>query len=326
MIPKVISTFSGCGGSSCGYKMAGCSVKLAVEFDDNAVACYKANFPETVVFHGDIATLTTEEALRLSGLKPGELDIFDGSPPCQGFSTMGRRKFEDPRNQLFKEYCRLLMELQPKVFIMENVPGMIRGRMKVIYNEIHAALRKCGYKVKAQVLSASNYGVPSARQRLIFIGVRKDFGTVPSFPLGSSRAVTVREAFRGVPAEEPVKLEGKAAIMYPRIRPGYDAGEVHKAMWGSEALFSVRRLAWDKPAPTLTKVMNPNVAALCHPEEARVVTVAEAKRLQSFPDSFVLIGNNLQKWARLGNSVPPLLMKAIATHIRTEILEKIAHG
>jgi len=326
MIPTVISTFSGCGGSSCGYRMAGCKVRLAVEFDDNAVACYKANFPDTQVFHGDIATLTSEEAMRITGLKPGELDIFDGSPPCQGFSLMGRRKVEDPRNQLFREYCRLLGELQPKTFVMENVPAMIHGRMKAIYNEVQKSLRNCGYKVKAQVLAASAYRVPSIRKRLIFIGVRNDLNIVPSFPRGSRYQVTVREAFRGVPSDENVKLEGKAAIMYPHIEPGDDAEPVHKKMFGSEALYSVRRLEWNKPACTLTKIMNPAVAAICHPEEARVITIAEAKRLQSFPDSFIFVGNNLQKWARIGNSVPPLLMKAIATHIRTEILQKIAHG
>jgi len=104
----VISAFSGCGGSSLGYQMAGGKVRLAVENDSNAVAIYKANFPGTPIHHGDIFKLPVDECLEKAGIESGELDIFDGSPPCQGFSTAGRRKFGDDRNQLFREYIRLL--------------------------------------------------------------------------------------------------------------------------------------------------------------------------------------------------------------------------
>ena len=125
--PTVISLFAGCGGSSLGYSMAGYRELLAVEWDDHAVETFKANFPDVPVYHGDIAKLSVEEALRITGLKPGELDVLDGSPPCQGFSTAGKRKMDDSRNQLFREYIRLLRGLQPKVLIMENVSGMVKG-------------------------------------------------------------------------------------------------------------------------------------------------------------------------------------------------------
>lgn len=119
--PAVISTFAGAGGSSLGYSMAGFRELLAVEWDDNAVETFKLNFPDVPVYHGDIAKLSVDEVLKMTGLKVGELDVLDGSPPCQGFSTAGKRQLDDPRNQLFREYVRLLRGLRPKVFIMEYV-------------------------------------------------------------------------------------------------------------------------------------------------------------------------------------------------------------
>ena len=107
--PTVISTFAGCGGSSLGYRLAGFRELLAVEWDDNAVATFKMNFPDVPVYHGDIARLTGAECMNLAGgIKPRELDVLDGSPPCQGFSTAGKRKFDDPRNSLFREFARLI--------------------------------------------------------------------------------------------------------------------------------------------------------------------------------------------------------------------------
>lgn len=134
--PTVISTFAGAGGSSLGYSMAGYRELLAVEWDDNAVQTFKLNFHGVPVYHGDIAKLSVEKVLEMTGLNPGELDVFDGSPPCQGFSTAGKRDMNDDRNQLFREYVRLLRGLMPKVFVMENVSGMVKGKMKLIFAEI----------------------------------------------------------------------------------------------------------------------------------------------------------------------------------------------
>ena len=172
--PTVVSLFAGCGGSSLGYSMAGYRELLAVEWDDHAVETFKANFPDVPVFHGDIAKLSVQEALRITCLKPGELDVLDGSPPCQGFSTAGKRKMDDGRNQLFREYIRLLRGLQPKVLIMENVSGMVKGKMKLIFVEILKELKASGYHVSARLMNAMYYGVPQSRQRMIFVGVRED--------------------------------------------------------------------------------------------------------------------------------------------------------
>ncbi len=172
--PTVISTFAGGGGSSLGYSMAGYRELLAVEMDNNAVETFKLNFPNVQVYHGDIAKLSVKQCMELSGLKEGELDLFDGSPPCQGFSIAGKRDFSDNRNQLFKHYVRLLRGLKPKVFIMENVSGMVKGKMKVIFAEVMRELKANGYQVRCQLMNTKYFYVPQSRQRLIFIGVRSD--------------------------------------------------------------------------------------------------------------------------------------------------------
>lgn len=173
--PTFVSTFAGGGGSSLGYSMAGYRELLAVEWDDNAVATFKLNFPDVPVYHGNIHNLSAEECMRLAGLtEPGELDLLDGSPPCQGLSTAGKRDLNDSRNQLFREFIRLLRGLKPKVFVMENVPGLVKGKMKLIFAEIMRELKASGYQVKCKKLNAMYFYVPQSRERLIFIGMRDD--------------------------------------------------------------------------------------------------------------------------------------------------------
>ena len=179
------STFAGCGGSSLGYKWAGGHGVFAVEFDDNAVETYRLNFPGTPVLHRDIATVTAEELLELTGMAVGQLDILDGSPPCQGFSTAGKRQIHDPRNSLFMEFVRLVEGLQPKVFVMENVSGLVKGKMKLVFKQIMLALKATGYRVRCKLLNAMYFEVPQSRQRLIWIGVRDDIGQGPTFPVDS---------------------------------------------------------------------------------------------------------------------------------------------
>jgi len=172
--PTVISTFAGCGGSSLGYHWAGFRELLAVEWDDHAVATFQENFPGVPVYHGDIGQLSVDDCLALAGIARGELDVFDGSPPCQGFSQAGKRNLEDPRNQLFAEFVRLLTGLQPRVFVMENVAGLVRGHMKQVFLEIMDCLRGAGYHVEAQLMNAKYFEVPQCRKRVIFVGVRED--------------------------------------------------------------------------------------------------------------------------------------------------------
>ncbi len=314
----MVSLFSGCGGSSLGYALAGGKVLLAVEWDTNAVETYRLNFPDTPVYHGDIAGLSVDECLERTGLRPGDLDILDGSPPCQGFSTAGRRQLQDPRNQLSREYVRLLRGLKPKVLVMENVSGLVKGKMKWVFAEIVRDLKSSGYLVKARLMNAVYYGVPQNRQRVILVGVRDDLGVAPSHPKPQTRATTVREALRGCPAGQVPEFNDSYARLWPGVPIGGDAGDII-----GKGFCSCVKVDPDRPAPTLPKTQTGRgFATICHWAEPRAISIPEAKRLASFPDGFRFVGTYQEQWARIGNAVPPLFMKAIAEHIRDNILAK----
>lgn len=325
--PSVISTFAGCGGSSLGYSMAGFRELLAVEWDDNAVETFKLNFPDVPVYHGDIAKLSVDECLRITGLQPGELDVFDGSPPCQGFSTAGKRIMEDPRNHLFKEYVRLLRGLRPKVFIMENVIGMVKGKMKLIFADILRELKASGYKVSARVMNAMYFQVPQNRERMIFIGIREDLGIEPSHPKAHTQIITLSQALMHCPIGlSDGMFTNKRLAIAQHIAPWRDGSNVVKGQ-----SFNLKRLDWNRPSRTILKSIGLPTSyfggGLIHPDENRHLTIAELRRVGSFPDAYQLIGKYQSQWMRIGNSVPPLFMRAIARHIRAEVLDKIKkHG
>ena len=290
---------------------------MAVEWNDNAVQTYQANFPDTPVYHGDITKLSVEEVCRLAEVELGQLDILDGSPPCQGFSTAGRRDFNDDRNQLFREYVRLLRGLRPKVFVMENVSGMVKGKMKLIFAECLQELKASGYKVKARLLNAMYYGVPQSRQRLIFIGVRDDLGKEPSHPEAQTTVQTIREAMVGCPIDESERnwllTEGQrhaSYAMWSSLKPGQNT------RFGDHV-----RLDVNKPSRSIVKfAANVGARSSMHWNEQRRPTTREYARIASFPDTFKFIGGFKCAVERIGNTVPPLFMKAIAEHIRDNIL------
>jgi DNA (cytosine-5)-methyltransferase 1 len=309
--PTVISLFAGCGGSSLGYKLAGFRELLAVEWDDNAVETFKLNFPDVPVYHGDIAKLSSQECMRLAGeIKPGELDVLDGSPPCQGFSTAGKRKFNDPRNSLFLEYARLVQELQPKVFVMENVTGMVKGAMKQAYLEIMRTLRGCGYTAKGEVMNAMYYNVPQSRERVIIIGVRNDLEIEPSHPKPQTKPMTVREALRNV--KPSTERQSRVTPLREKRWRETKRGDAHHER------FSLLRLAWNKPAPTILKVSGSG--GLFHPDEPRLLTISELAVLASFNPPYKFESDWMKTVERIGNSVPPNLMRAIAEHIKIGLL------
>ena len=202
----VASTFSGCGGSSTGYRMAGFKVLWASEFIDAARDSYKANAaPHTIVDGRDIRQVTPQDFLDATGLKVGELDLFDGSPPCASFSTAGKReagwgkvkKYSDKAQRtddLFHEFIRMVDGIRPKVFVAENVSGLVKGTAKGYFLEILAAMKAIGYRVTCKVLDAQWLGVPQARQRTIFVGVREDLGLAPVHPKPLPYRYSVRDA------------------------------------------------------------------------------------------------------------------------------------
>jgi DNA (cytosine-5)-methyltransferase 1 len=189
-----VSTFSGAGGTCLGLRMAGFRVAWASEFHDLSAESYEANFPDCVVDRRDIREVEASEILESVGLGKGEIDLFDGSPPCDSFSTAGKRQkywgmeknYSGGRKQrtddLFFEYVRLLEGLMPRTFIAENVSGLVKGVAKGYFLEILAAMKAAGYRVRAKVLDAQWLGVPQQRRRVIFIGVRENLGLHPAHP------------------------------------------------------------------------------------------------------------------------------------------------
>jgi len=314
--PTVISTFAGCGGSSLGYHMAGFRELLAVEWEQNAADTFRLNFPGVPLYHGDIAKLSVAECLRLAGLAPGELDVFDGSPPCQGFSTAGKREIGDQRNQLFREYCRLLEGLRPRAFVMENVSGMVKGDFKIVFAEILRTLKGCGYRVKARLLNAMFFGVPQSRERMIFIGVREDLDVEPSHPSGWSEPVGFLAATKDA-SVDPVEVAHllDCGRRYASYKDWFSLRQGQSTRFGDHY-----RINDTKPVHTITKFAgNVSARSVMHSRECRRPTHAELKRCGSFSDSFQLTGKWGQGVERIGNSVPPLLMRSIARHVRTLI-------
>ena len=172
--PNVIGLFTGCGGSSLGFHYSGYKELLAIDNEPNATATFKLNFPNIPVITGDITKITGKEIMKRTGIKKGDLYCLQGSPPCQGFSTSGDRKIGDIRNQLYKDMARIVNDLQPKIFVMENVSGMVKSYMKIIFNNCLKTFESCGYSLQYKLMNAHYYGVPQSRKRLILIGIRND--------------------------------------------------------------------------------------------------------------------------------------------------------
>jgi DNA (cytosine-5)-methyltransferase 1 len=400
---KVASTFSGCGGSCLGYRMAGFKVVWANEFVPAAQESYRANMSMgSILDCRDIRLVQPSEILLATGLARGELDLLDGSPPCQAFSTAGKREkgwgkekiYEHGARQcnetLFDEYIRLLRGLQPKTFVAENVSGLVKGTAKGWFIEVLRALKSSGYRVTARLLDAQWLGVPQMRQRIIFVGVREDLMLEPAHPEPMPFRYSVRDALphltacktaaHGFTKESDLTLLGPA----PSVTASGGAAYTGHRVQSTELLagdvapiteltgrvggqFQRRKISLDgplntvnaqgagvqrfelsgravhntgsasysagditdRPSPAITvgSISRDGGGASNHfhvVNEAvrRKFTIAELRRICAFPDDFILTGTYAQQWERLGNSVPPLMMKAIAAAIRDKVLAR----
>ena len=275
----VASTFSGCGGSSTGYRMAGFKVLWASEFIDEARRTYLENAaPYTIVDGRDIRNVKPQDILTAIKMQPGDLDLFDGSPPCSAFSTAGKReagwgtvkKYSDKSQRvddLFFEYVRLIDGIQPKVFVAENVSGLVKGTAKGYFLEILAKLKGCGYRVSCRVLDAKWLGVPQARQRTIFVGVREDLKLDPVHPKPLPYFYSLRDALPWIKASGGIRNTGFGKnTMRPSSEPAATimaggAGGMNTSQFGVEAIltgdtgaaFGQKDQAFDsdKPCPTV---------------------------------------------------------------------------
>ncbi len=359
---NVVSTFSGCGGSCLGYRMAGFRVLWANEFVKAAQVTYRANHPDSILDTRDIRSIRPSDILSATKLGVGDIDVFDGSPPCASFSTAGKReagwgqakKYSDTKQRtddLFFEFARLVKGLRPKTFVAENVSGLVKGVAKGYFLDVLAALKACGYRVTAKLLDAQWLGVPQARQRLIFVGVRNDLGIEPAHPSPLSYRYSVRDAIpwiRRVAVANNVYAEAstvqastvqaltgrRMSTSFATEALGYVEAEADISRFAignewdnlrpggkSDKYINLVKPSIDRPCNTVTAPSGLHSAAtVVHPIEKRRFSIAELKRICAFPDDFVLLGSYAQQWERLGRAVPPVMMRAIAEVIRDQIL------
>lgn len=323
---RLASLFSGCGGSSLGFRMAGFEVVWANEFLPEARACHRANFPETVLDPRDIRDVTGSEVLAAVG--PGGIDVLEGSPPCSSFSMSGKRASKWGRkseysggaiqrcDDLFFEFGRLLSEIRPMAFVAENVTGLLRGDARGYFRLILRNLRGAGYRVGVKVLDAARLGVPQRRERVFFVGVREDLGADPPFPVPSAeRPISCFDAIPWwrspsvLPSMLSRRREKEAYRLSKMLRREWDLLRIGQS---SVRYFNLTKIDPGRPAPTLTAMSGATCASVCHPFEPRKLSVPEALRLCSFPDDFELVGTYAQRMERLGRSVPPLMARAAA--------------
>jgi DNA (cytosine-5)-methyltransferase 1 len=289
--PTVISLFAGCGGSSLGYSFAGFKELLAVDWNKAALTTFGINFTNVPVYCGDIKNLSAEQCLNMANIKCGQLDVLDGSPPCQGFSMAGSRNLSDKRNELFMEYSRLLLGIKPRVFIMENVSGMVIGKMKSVFADAVRTLRGCGYNVSARLMNAAYFFVPQNRWRIIFVGVRNDFLVAPSHPLPQSKLISAEDVCDDFKDATFLTWRGKNK---------------------NDTLSRV-----NSPSPSITR------SGIDLPGRKLYKDINGIKILSSFPGQFQLSGTGPEQLSQIGNCVPPMFMYEIARHVRTEMLDKM---
>ena len=330
----VLDAFCGAGGLSLGFEMAGWDTALAFDNDPIAVDTFNMNHSGQAVVL-DAAETTGRDLLRLSGLAMGECDLLAGGPPCQGFSLQRRGARDDARNELVLRYLDWIQALRPKTFLLENVHAIRGVRGSHLLAEVRAFAQRLGYTTYVETLDAVDYGLPQFRRRAFFVGVarsrefewpsaetvrhsvRDAIGDLPSPPQDGSTHPLVPNHYR------EARL---SAVNRERIRAVPEGGgredlplhlqlECHKN--GHRHLDTYGRMAWDKPAPTITARFDSFTRGrFGHPVENRSVTLREGARLQGFPDSFVFLGNREDGARMIGNAVPPPLAARLAESIR----------
>lgn len=342
---NVVSTFSGGGGSCLGYRMAGYKVLYANEFIEEARNTYKANHPNSYLDARDIRVVYGEDILKIINMKKGDIDLFDGSPPCCAFSTAGKREngwgkvraYSDSKQRaddLFFEYTRLLKELQPKVFVAENVSGLVKGTAKGYFKIILQEMKSCGYEVSARLLNAKYLGVPQSRERIIFVGVREDlakkYNVHPVHPKPFCEVYTLYDALktvdRNISEEKELENEEKKHSRYKVLQkiPKNPKKKISGSQYANGSYFNLVRESMLEPCSTICQSNGkPAASGNIHPLHDRKFTINELKRITSIPDDFILTGTYAQQWERLGRMVPPIMMMNIAKTIQKDILDKM---
>ncbi|MBE9053898.1 DNA cytosine methyltransferase [Nostocales cyanobacterium LEGE 11386] len=370
--PIAVDLFAGAGGMTLGFEQAGFDVLASVEIDPIHCATHEFNFPFCSVLCKSVEDTTGEEIRHRSQIGDREIDVVLCGSPCQGFSLMGKRIFDDPRNSLVFHFHRLVLQLQPKFFVMENVRGITVGKHKQILQTLISEFKNHGYQVAEnyQVLNAAYYGVPQSRERLFLLGARADV-ELPKYPQPITKigdrgqhchlpnSPTVWEAIadlpeveqylellekdwvvveHGKPSDYAWKLRGISTLAddYAYIRQ-FDSRILTSSLRTRHSTATVQRFAKTSQGERepISRFHKLHPAGVCntlragtdkhrgsftsprpiHPITPRCITVREAARLHSYPDWFRFHVTKWHGFRQVGNSVPPLLAKAVAAEI-----------
>ncbi len=333
--PTVIELFAGAGGLALGLEKAGFHSLGLVEIDKDASNTLRVNRPYWRVINDDIANISPLDLEDFWGVNRRELDLLSGGAPCQSFSYAGKRLgLEDARGTLFYHYALFLQKLQPKMFLFENVRGLLSHDKGKTYETILSIFEQAGYMISSEqrkVLNAWDYGVAQKRERLITIGIRKDLVEKIhfSFPTPYQYKPLLRDILIGCPASIGVSYSAYKKKIFNMVPPGgywrdipqNIAKEYMKSCWKMEGGRTgiLRRLSLDEPALTVLTSPSQKQTDRCHPLEARPFTVRENARCQSFPDDWIFCGSVGQQYKQVGNAVPVNLAYEIARKIKESL-------
>ena len=341
--PRVLDLFCGIGGLSMGLERAGCLPLGGVDIWEEAAATFNHNHPQSRCHVADLSQISSSELVSKLGVKPSDIDVIVGGPPCQGFSTIGKRNSSDPRNRLWEHYFELVAQIRPAYVLIENVEGLVVMEKGKLCQHIVETFGQHGYHMKWKIVRASDYGVPQLRKRVIFLGwldglaplnhpkpTVDDYVTVadaifdlPELGAGESTTEYLRPAesqYQQVRRGKSHKLHNHEAAKHPphlveilkHIPDGGNRKSIPDKLQPKSGFHnSYARLASDKPAIAVTSNMRkPSSARSTHPRQHRGLTVREGLRLQSFDDDFEVLGSRTSQYLQVGNAVPPLLAEA----------------
>ena len=327
-----IELFAGAGGLALGVEKAGFNTLGLIEFDKDAADTLKKNRPNWNVINDDIANISCLDLEKYFSIKKGELDLLSGGAPCQAFSYAGKRLgLEDARGTLFYHYALFLEKLQPKMFLFENVRGLLTHDHGKTYSTMLDIFTRAGYTIDKQVLNAWNYGVPQKRERLITIGIRNDLvgKTEYRFPKAHSYKPVLRDVLLDCPDGPGVPYGEKKRKIFELVPAGgywrdidpAIAKEYMKSCWDMEGGRNgiLRRMSLDEPSLTVLTSPSQKQTERCHPLEARPFTVRENARCQTFPDDWEFCGNVSAQYKQVGNAVPVNLAYDIAKEIANSL-------
>lgn len=331
---KSIELFAGAGGLALGLEQAGFEHIGLVEFDKSAASTLMLNRPNWKVLCEDIALVSARDLESEFEIKRGELDLLSGGAPCQSFSYAGKRLgLQDVRGTMFYHYATFLQKLQPKMFLFENVRGLLTHDQGKTFETILGIFEDQGYKVQYQVLNAWDYGVPQKRERLITIGIRNDLydRCQFKFPKKHSYKPTIRDIPLDInpPQEACARYSRYKESVFALVPPGgywrdidpEIAKSYMKTCWFMEGGRTgiLRRIGLDEPSLTVLTSPGMKQTDRCHPLEVRPFSYRENARIQTFPDEWIFYGKLSEKYKQVGNAVPVNLAKEIGLEIRNTL-------